>query len=337
MRDQTIQDTEQLNMKNAQLMDFNNEITRQIQGKFQSNKSSGAAPNGLGIMNRDGSDLVESSQKDKSHSASSGHHTHEGNEDDDVIIAQPTIVNVGRKGGYIKKSWKKGGAAIIKGAGKGFNKVFATEASQHHSQGLQGSHYDSTAALAPPSTDLPLPQRSGTTADPHVKIFGTQKFRMNKKGGTGTNGSGGGSGNFSVVNNSGFLSSKDDATLPLFGSELEARAAFEGKNIPYVVSRCIQEVEARGMDFEGIYRKPGGASSMRQIQESFERGEELDIGDSVDICGVTSVLKQYLRKLPTPIITPAIYDDFLGTTSMILWVTSIPVLANAFAHFRDVK
>lgn len=70
------------------------------------------------------------------------------------------------------------------------------------------------------------------------------------------------------------------------------------------------------MDFEGIYRKSGGASSMRQIQESFERGEELDIGDNVDICGVTSALKQYFRKLPTPIITPAIYDDFLKTTSI---------------------
>lgn len=316
MRDQTIQDTEQLNMKNAQLMDFNNEITRQIQGKFQNNKSSGTAPNGLGIMNRDGSDLVESSQKDKSQSASSsGHHAHEGNDDDDVIIAHPTIVNVGRKGGYIKKSWKKGGAAIIKGAGKGFNKVFATETSQHgHIQGLQGSHYDSTSALAPPSTELPLPQRSATAMDPHVKIFGTQKFRMNKKGvPMGASTTNGGS-----TNNSGFLNPKDDGTVPLFGSELEVRAVFEGKNIPYVVSRCIQEVEARGMDFEGIYRKPGGASSMRQIQESFERGEELDIGDSVDICGVTSVLKQYLRKLPTPIITPAIYDDFLNTTSITL-------------------
>ena len=69
------------------------------------------------------------------------------------------------------------------------------------------------------------------------------------------------------------------------------------------------------MDFEGIYRKSGGASSMRQIQDSFERGEELDIGDSVDICGVTSVLKQYFRKLPIPIITPTIYDDFLRTNS----------------------
>lgn len=318
MRDQTIQDTEQLNMKNAQLMDLNNEITRQIQGKFQNNKSN-MGPNGLAIMNRDGSDLLDPQKGLHSSAASTTgttHHMHEGGEDDDVIIAQPTIVNVGRKGGYIKKSWKKGGAAIIKGAGKGFNKVFATEAQHAHGQhqGLQGGQYESTTTLLPPSSDYLHPQRSQTVPDPHGgfdKIFGTQKFRMKQKAPGGPNGNGN-----QGMNSSGLGSVKDDGTIPLFGSELEARAQFEGKSIPYVVSRCIQEVEARGMDFEGIYRKSGGASSMRQIQESFERGEELDIGDSVDICGVTSVLKQYFRKLPTPIISPAIYDDFLNTTSM---------------------
>ena len=321
--DQTIQDTEQLNMKNTQLMDLNNEITRQIQGKFQSNKSSLPAPNGLGIMNKDGNDLLDSQKAGVQSSAASTtgtHHMNDGGEDDDVIIAQPTIVNVGRKGGYIKKSWKKGGAAIIKGAGKGFNKVFATDQHGHgQQQGLQGSQYESTSSLLPPSMDvLHGPQRSQTVPDPHGgfdKIFGTQKFRMmNKKTGTGTSSTNGGS--FSAINSSGLLASKDEGTVALFGSELEARAHYEGKSIPYVVSRCIQEVEARGMDFEGIYRKSGGASSMRQIQEAFERGEELDIGDSVDICGVTSVLKQYFRRLPTPIITPVIYDEFLKTTSM---------------------
>jgi len=342
IRDQTIQDTEQLNMKNAQLMDLNNEITRQIQGKF---KSSLSAPNGLGIVNKDGSDILDSQKAGAQSSAASatGTHNHmnDGGEDDDVIIAQPTIVNVGRKGGYIKKSWKKGGAAIIKGAGKGFNKVFATDQHGHgQQQGLQGSQYESTSSLLPPSLDAPSgPQRSQTVPDPHGgfdKIFGTQKFRMNKKSGTGTSGTNG-SGSFSAINSSGLLTSNDEGTVALFGSELEARAHYEGKSIPYVVSRCIQEVEARGMDFVGIYRKSGGASSMRQIQEAFEKGEELDIGDSVDICGVTSVLKQYFRKLPTPIITPAIYDEFLKTTSTFFSLPRQRAFVNSITEVLDVE
>lgn len=261
VRDQTIQDTEQLNMKNAQLMDLNNEITRQIQGKFQTYKGSIPAPTGLNIFNKDGSDFLEyPHSKEKLHSSSAStagtmHTTmHDGNEDDDVIIAQPTIVNVGRKGGYIKKSWKKGGAAIIKGAGKGFNKVFSTDNPQHMhgQQQFQSNQYESTSNLLPPPTEVPhLPSRAATVPDPHGgfdKIFGTQKFRMNKKNTSTTNGSGGKDEKpFTAINSSGLLTQKDDGVIPLFGSELEARAAFEGKSIPYMVSRCIQEVEARGM------------------------------------------------------------------------------------------
>ena len=33
----------------------------------------------------------------------------------------------------------------------------------------------------------------------------------------------------------------------LFGSELEHRAEYERANIPGIVMRCIQEVDARGM------------------------------------------------------------------------------------------
>ena len=32
----------------------------------------------------------------------------------------------------------------------------------------------------------------------------------------------------------------------LYGSELELRAEFEGVRIPGIITRCVQEVEARG-------------------------------------------------------------------------------------------
>lgn len=178
-------------------------------------------------------------------------HMHDAGDDDgDVIIAQPTIVNVGRKGGYIKKSWKKGGAAIIKGAGKGFNKVFSTEHQgqpHQHLDGFSATAYGQTANTGIlPQTDSPggsYVPRSQTMPDPHGgfdKIFGTQKFKKGKSGAPST---GAGSGNYSAVNSSGMLV-KDE--MSLFGTTLEARAMFEGRSIPYIVSRCIQEVEARG-------------------------------------------------------------------------------------------
>lgn len=74
--------------------------------------------------------------------------------------------------------------------------------------------------------------------------------------------------------------------------------------------------ETKGMDFQGIYRKTGGASQMRAIQDSFERNEDINLADeSIDICAVTSVLKQYFRKLPTPLVTFDVYDHILETSS----------------------
>jgi len=104
--------------------------------------------------------------------------------------------------------------------------------------------------------------------------------------------------------------------VPLLGSELEARVEYEGRRIPLIVTKCLEEVEQRGLDTEGIYRKGGGASQMRMIQEAFDRGDDIDLEDpSIDICAVTSVLKQYFRKLPTPLVTYNVYDRMIESAS----------------------
>ena len=68
------------------------------------------------------------------------------------------------------------------------------------------------------------------------------------------------------------------------------------------------------MDIEGIYRKSGGNSQIQVIKEGFERNNDFDISDpDLDINAVTSTLKQYFRKLPTPLITYEVYDRLLET------------------------
>jgi hypothetical protein len=66
------------------------------------------------------------------------------------------------------------------------------------------------------------------------------------------------------------------------------------------------------MDVEGIYRKSGGNSQVNQLKAGFEKNNDSDISDpDLDIHSVTSVLKNYLRKLPVPLITYDVYDQFL--------------------------
>ena len=73
-----------------------------------------------------------------------------------------------------------------------------------------------------------------------------------------------------------------------------------------------------GMDVEGIYRKSGGNSQVQAVRDAFERNSpDFDLSDSdLDIHAITSSLKQYLRKLPNPLITYDVYDLLLETPSV---------------------
>ena len=69
------------------------------------------------------------------------------------------------------------------------------------------------------------------------------------------------------------------------------------------------------MDFEGIYRKTGGASQVKMIQACFDRGEEFDLEDQDrfnDLGAITSCLKNYFRTLPDPLYTHNLHEDFLA-------------------------
>ena len=72
------------------------------------------------------------------------------------------------------------------------------------------------------------------------------------------------------------------------------------------------------MHVEGIYRKSGGNSQVQQVKDFFENpSKDFDISDpDLDIHAVTSGLKQYFRRLPTPLITYDVYDKLLDTTTV---------------------
>lgn len=44
----------------------------------------------------------------------------------------------------------------------------------------------------------------------------------------------------------------------------------EKRDIPFILSACIREVERRGMSEVGIYRVSGSASDLAKLKKSFE-------------------------------------------------------------------
>lgn len=49
----------------------------------------------------------------------------------------------------------------------------------------------------------------------------------------------------------------------------------EKRDIPFIISACIREVERRGMSEVGIYRVSGSASDLAKLKKSFETSIEI--------------------------------------------------------------
>ncbi|KAH8992790.1 hypothetical protein EDB86DRAFT_2930892 [Lactarius hatsudake] len=111
----------------------------------------------------------------------------------------------------------------------------------------------------------------------------------------------------------------------MFGRELteqvRADSRITDKMAPLLVEKCIAAVETTALDYEGIYRKTGGAGQSKLITQLFERGDysSFDLLDTErfnDIGSVTSVLKSYFRTLPNPLLTFVLHDEFIFASSL---------------------
>ncbi|KAI1136969.1 RhoGAP-domain-containing protein [Hypoxylon sp. FL0543] len=311
-RDRARVEFEQLVSKNAQLADLNNDLTNQIQERFKNHSDPKSPPNGLGIYSQHKGTSNNSVSLDSS-SIQTGGSVLAVDQEEPILEAGPTVVKIGK--GQVKKfNWKKGSKAVAQNIAKGVNRTVVAfqQPERERHIGMAGENiglpYNMTVApVEAPAPHTPMNMNmNGQNRQPQdggrQGFFGFKKAQTMPKSMT-----------------SASLSAPAAAEAPsvLFGSELADRADFERRQIPCVVTRCIEEVELRGMDMEGIYRKTGGNSQTKAIQEGFDKNENFDISDpDIDITAVTSVLKQYFRKLPTPLLTFDVYDRILETNSI---------------------
>lgn len=90
--------------------------------------------------------------------------------------------------------------------------------------------------------------------------------------------------------------------------------------LPSVVYRCIQYLEAKNvLNEEGIFRLSGSNIVIKQIRERFNHESDINlITDEhyYDIHAVASLLKLYLRELPSTILTRNLHAEFVNTTEI---------------------
>ncbi|KAK9297824.1 hypothetical protein QLX08_008589 [Tetragonisca angustula] len=99
----------------------------------------------------------------------------------------------------------------------------------------------------------------------------------------------------------------------LFGAKIQQVCKREKRDVPFIVTACVREVERRGVGEVGLYRVSGSASDLTKLRKSFESNsyEAEQLLKEVDVHSVTGVLKLYLREMPEALFTDALYPAFL--------------------------
>ncbi|XP_059386348.1 rho GTPase-activating protein 22 isoform X1 [Carassius carassius] len=101
----------------------------------------------------------------------------------------------------------------------------------------------------------------------------------------------------------------------IFGQRLEDTVQYERKFgprlAPLLVEQCVDFIREQGLDEEGLFRMPGQANLVKELQEAFDCGDKPQFDSNTDVHTVASLLKLYLRELPEPVVPFCKYEDFL--------------------------
>lgn len=102
----------------------------------------------------------------------------------------------------------------------------------------------------------------------------------------------------------------------IFGIDLTTIVQVHKCQVPFIIIKCVQEVEKRGLQQEGIYRICGFADEIETLKLMLDKdGEKTDMSESsYSVNVITGTLKLYLRLLPIPLVTFQSYPTFMAAT-----------------------
>ncbi|XP_067170058.1 rho GTPase-activating protein 9 [Apteryx mantelli] len=122
----------------------------------------------------------------------------------------------------------------------------------------------------------------------------------------------------------------------VFGCRLDALCQRESSSVPRFVRLCVEAVEERGLDVDGIYRVNGNLAVIQKLRFAVDREravtsdgryvfpeqpgqeERLSLADPEwsDVHVVTGALKLFLRELPEPLVPYELYEPFVEAVEL---------------------
>ncbi|XP_027756887.1 rho GTPase-activating protein 45 [Empidonax traillii] len=100
--------------------------------------------------------------------------------------------------------------------------------------------------------------------------------------------------------------------LQLFGQDFTKASQGSPDGIPFIVKKCISEIEKRALKTKGIYRVNGVKTRVEKLCQAFENGKELVELSQASPHDISNVLKLYLRQLPEPLMPFRLYNQLMG-------------------------
>ncbi|XP_050433697.1 ralA-binding protein 1 [Adelges cooleyi] len=100
---------------------------------------------------------------------------------------------------------------------------------------------------------------------------------------------------------------------PIFGVPLEIsferNPCHDDIHLPLILRNCIDYVQINGLCTDGVYKVPGVKSKVQNLKVQYNKRQPVNLSE-YDLAVVTSLLKQYLRELPDPILTSSLLSKF---------------------------
>lgn len=102
---------------------------------------------------------------------------------------------------------------------------------------------------------------------------------------------------------------------PVYGVDLSDHLNTTKRKIAYPIELCICGLLETGLEEEGLFRIAGSTSKVKKLKSAFDAGI-LDLEGLLTEFGdphvMANAFKCYLRELPVPLLTEALYDDWMN-------------------------
>uniref|UniRef100_A0AAV2LGY6 Neutral ceramidase n=1 Tax=Knipowitschia caucasica TaxID=637954 RepID=A0AAV2LGY6_KNICA len=97
----------------------------------------------------------------------------------------------------------------------------------------------------------------------------------------------------------------------VFGAELTdlVQREMSEELVPLIVQKTVNEINRRGLKVLGIYRVCGSSSLKQKLRLSFEKNSSNVDLKGAELHDITGILKDFLRELPSPLVTLSLCEE----------------------------